>query len=123
MMVHRAPVGSLASIELLLVIPNLTPLSAVPLDVLNRHLKSLYDADWEDERGAIRFSADIQLAELEHAQVFHNTRIFLNTLVEEGGAAATVAGYLTRAFVGQVIDRLQLPPGYLKNHPHLSQDH
>jgi len=95
-------------------IPNLTPLSDVPLEVLNRHLRSLYDADWGDARGAIRFSADIQLGELAQAQVFHNTRIFLNTLVEEGGAAATAAGYLTRAFVGRVIDRLQLAPGYLK---------
>jgi hypothetical protein len=45
-------------------ISNLTPLSDVPLDVLNRHLKSLYDADWEDKRGAIRLSADVKLADL-----------------------------------------------------------
>jgi hypothetical protein len=95
-------------------IPNpITPLG-VALDALNRHLKSLYDADWEDERGVIRFSADIKLTELARAEVFENARIFLNALLEDGGVPATAAGYLTRAFVGRVIDRLRLPPGYLK---------
>ncbi len=95
-------------------IPNPPTPYGVPLDALNRHLKSLYDADWEDPRGVIRFSADLKLAELARTEVFHNARIFLNALQEDGGAAATAAGYLTRAFVGRVIDRLQLPPGYLK---------
>lgn len=95
-------------------IPNLPTPYGVSLDVLNRHLKSLYDADWEDERGVIRFSADIKLTELARAEVFDNARIFLNAVLEDGGATATAAGYLTRAFVGRVIDRLRLPPGYLK---------
>jgi len=82
--------------------------------VLNRHLKSLYDADWEDERGVIRFRTDLKLAELARAELFLNARVFLNALLEDGGAAATAAGNLTRAFVGRVIDRLLLPPGYLK---------
>ena len=96
-------------------IPNLTPLSDVPLEVLNRHLKSLYDADWEDERGAIRFSADIKLAELARAEVFHNARIFLNALLEEGGTATTATGNLTRAFVGRVLGRLQLESRYVQS--------
>ena len=95
-------------------ISNLTPLSDVPLDVLNRHLKSLYDADWEDERGVIRFSADIKLTELARAEIFHNARIFLNALLEEGGTPTTATGNLTRAFVGRVFDRLQLDPAYRK---------
>jgi hypothetical protein len=95
-------------------IPNpITPLG-YPLDVLNRHLKSLYDADWEDQRGVIRISADIRLEELQQSQVFQNTRIFLKALLEDGGTEATAAGYLRREFVGRVIDRLQLLPGYLK---------
>lgn len=94
--------------------PNLATPYGVSLDVLNRHLKSLYDADWEDECGVIRFSADLKLAELARAEIFHNTRIFLNALLENGGAAATAAGYLRREFVGRVIDRLQLAPGYLE---------
>lgn len=93
---------------------NLTTPYGVSLEVLNQYLKSLYDADWEDERGAIRFSADIKLAELARAKVFHNARIFLNALLEEGGAPTTAAGYLNREFVGRVIDRLQLPADYLK---------
>lgn len=95
-------------------IPNpITPLG-YPLDVLNLHLKSLYDADWEDQRGVIQLSADIQLEELQQSQVFQNTRIFLKALLEENGAAVTAAGNLRREFVGRVIDRLQLPPLHLK---------
>jgi hypothetical protein len=56
----------------------------VSLDVLNRFLKSLYDADWEDPRGAIRFSAETRLDELERADTFHNARTFMNALLEGG---------------------------------------
>lgn len=86
----------------------------VLLEVLNSYLKSLYDADWEDPRGVIRFNADLKLVELARAEIFHNARIFLSTLLEEGGTPTTATGNLTREFVGQVIDRLQLPPNYLK---------
>lgn len=95
-------------------IPNLPTPYGVSLDVLNRYLKSLYDADWEDECGVIRFSADIKLAELARAEVFHNAQIFLTALLEEGGTPTTATGNLTRAFVGQMFDRLQLDPDYRK---------
>lgn len=95
-------------------IPNLSALSGVPLDVLNRYLKSLYDADWEDTRGVIRFSADTKLEEFARADVFHNARIFLNALLEEGGTPTTATGNLTRAFVRRAFDRLQLDPDYRK---------
>ena len=93
-------------------IPNLSPLSDVPLDVLNCYLKSLYDADWEDVRGVIRFSADAKQGELARADVFHNAHIFLNALLEEGGTPLTATGNLTRAFVGRVFDRLHLEKNY-----------
>ena len=102
-------------------IPNpLTPYG-VPLDALNRFLKSLYDADWEDPRGVIRFSADVKLAELDRATQFHNTRIFLNALIEEGGTPTTATGNLTRVFVGKVCDRLLLAPNFLKIHRSVSK--
>jgi len=92
----------------------LTPYG-VSLDVLNGYLKSLCDADWEDPRGAIRFSADLKLNELAQAEIFHNARIFLNLLLEEGGTAATATGNLTRAFVGRVFDRLRLESRYVRS--------
>ena len=96
-------------------IPNpLTPYG-VPLDALNRYLKSLYDADWEDPRGVIRFSADVKFSELDRATMFHNARIFLNTLIEEGGAETTATGNLTRAFVGGICGRLRLRPKFLED--------
>jgi hypothetical protein len=95
-------------------IPNFLTPFGVPLDALNRHLKSLYDADWEDPRGVIRFSADVKLDELARADIFHNARIFLNALLEADGTAATATGNLTRAFVSSVCDRLRLVPNYLQ---------
>ena len=95
-------------------IPNpITPFG-VSLDALNRHLKSLYDADWEDAHGVIRFGTNLKLAELARVEVFQNARIFLNALREEGGTATTAAGYLTRAFVARIFDRLQLESDFRK---------
>jgi hypothetical protein len=95
-------------------IPNLLTPFGVSLDTLNRHLKSLYDADWEDPRGAICFSADVKLDELACADVFHNAHIFLNALLEADGTAATATGNLTRAFVSSVCDRLRLATNSLQ---------
>lgn len=95
-------------------ITNLLTPFGVSLDTLNRHLKSLYDTDWEDPRGAIRFSADVGLDELARADIFHNTRILLNALLEAGGTEATATGNLTRAFVSDVCDRLRLAPTSLQ---------
>ena len=95
-------------------ITNLLTPFGVSLDTLNRHLKSLYDTDWEDPRGAIRFSADVGLDELARADIFHNTRILLNALLEAGGTEATATGNLTRAFVSSVCDRLRLAPTSLQ---------
>ena len=94
-------------------IPNPPTPYGVPLDALNRYLKSLYDADWEDPRGVIRFSTDVKFSELERATVFHNARIFLNALLEEGGTPTTAAGNLTRAFVGRICGRLRLRSKFL----------
>lgn len=95
-------------------ISNLTTPYGVSLEVLNQYLKSLYDADWQDPRGAIRFSAEVKLAELTQARLFQNTRMLLNALLQDGGAPMTATGNLTRAYVGSVIDRLQLHPDFLK---------
>ena len=87
----------------------------ISLDALNRHLKSLYDADWEYSRGAIRFSANVKLDALAKANTFHNARIFLSLLLEQGGTPATAGGNLTRAFVGQVFNRLRLESCYVQS--------
>lgn len=84
----------------------------VSLPVLNRYLQSLYDADWEAPRGAIAFSPEVKLAELDGADIFHNARIFLNTLLEEDGTPTTATGNLTRAFIGRMFDRLRLDVRY-----------
>lgn len=93
-------------------IPDPTTPFGVPLAVLNRYLKSLYEADWKAPRGAIWFSPEVQLAELARADIFHNARIFLTLLREEAGTPTTATGNLTRAFVERVFDRLRLEESY-----------
>lgn len=93
-------------------IPSLPTPFGVPLDVLSAYLKSLYDADWNDPRGAIRFSDCARLNELAKAVFFHNTRTYLNALLAEGGTAATATGCLNRVFVGRMFDELRLVPEY-----------
>ncbi len=86
-----------------------TPLTpyGVPLYVLNGYLQSLYDADWDDPHGAIRFSGDVELAELAKAVFFRNSRTYLNALLAEGGTAATATGCLNRVFVGRMFNELR----------------
>jgi hypothetical protein len=91
----------------------LTPYGS--LAALNRHLQSLYEADWEDPRGAIRFSAALKLDELSRAGIFHNARIFLNALIKEGSTPTTATGNLTRAFVGELFNRWRLSPVQVKS--------
>lgn len=92
--------------------PDFSTPFGVSLPVLNRYLQSLYEADWESPRGAIWFSPDVTLAELERADVFHNARVFLNALLEDDGTVTTATGNLTRAFVERVFDRLRLEASY-----------
>lgn len=66
-------------------------------------------ADWSDPAGPIRLSGDLRLDELGGAQFFANARLFLAALAEEGGADATATGNLTRAFVGRMFERLDMP--------------
>jgi len=100
-------------------IPGLPTPYGVPLNVLNGFLKSLYDADWNDPRGVIRFSDGVKLEELAGADFFHNTRIFLNALLAEGGTAATATGNLNRVFVGRVFEELRLAPEYRERIRHV----
>jgi hypothetical protein len=92
--------------------PNLSTPYGVSLEVLNSYLKSLYDANWEDPCCTIRIGNGIRAEELAGAEIFHNARIFLHALLEEGGAPVTATGNLTRAFVGRMFDRLRLDSKY-----------
>jgi len=80
--------------------------------MLNGYFKSLYDADWNDPRGAIRFSDRVALGELNQAVIFHNARMYLNALLAEGGTAATATGNLNRVFVGRMFNELRLVSEY-----------
>jgi hypothetical protein len=80
-------------------IADVPPASGPFLDRINRFLKSLYDADWGDPNGPIRLAEDLTLADVAGAEVFHNTRVFLQALEKDGRTPATATGNLTREFV------------------------
>ncbi len=67
-----------------------------------------------DGDGYLRIAEDLSLDELETSGFLHNARLFLMRLQEMGGAKATTAGNLTRAFVGEMLEAMRLPPGYLE---------
>lgn len=83
-------------------IADVPPASGPFLDRINRFLKSLYDADWCDPSGLIRLAEDLTLADVAEAEVFHNTRVFLQALTDAGRTPATATGNLTRVFVRRV---------------------
>jgi len=68
-----------------------------------------------DGDGFLRIAEELSLDELVSSDFLHNARVFLGRLQETGGAKATTAGNLTRAFVGETLEAMRLPAGYLEN--------
>jgi hypothetical protein len=68
-----------------------------------------------DGDGLLRIAEDLSLDELVSSDLLQNARLFLGRLQETGGTKATVAGNLKRAFVGEMLEAMRLPPGYLED--------
>lgn len=64
--------------------------------------------------GRLRIAQDLSFEETAPSDFLHNARLFLERLGETGGARATPAGNLKRAFVGEMLDAMRLPADYLK---------
>jgi hypothetical protein len=66
-----------------------------------------------DGDGPLRIAEDVSPEELAPADFLHNARLFLERLLETGGAKATRAGNLKRVLVGEMLEGMRLPDGYL----------
>lgn len=68
-----------------------------------------------EKNSHLRFSSDLDLEEAEKGRFFFNARTFLTRLDETDGAGATVAGNLKRVVVAEMLERMRLPEGYVRN--------
>ncbi len=68
-----------------------------------------------DGDGLLQIAEDLSPDELASSDFLHNARLFLGRLEETGGAKATTAGNLKRAFVGDLLKAMRLPDGYLED--------
>lgn len=68
-----------------------------------------------DGDGLLRIAENLSFEDLASSDYLHNARLFLERLRETGGAKATTAGNLKRAFVGNMLDAMRLPAGYLED--------
>ncbi len=75
----------------------------------------LLQAPWDDENGPIRFNKTLKLNELQNAEILHRARIFLSEVVDSNCVKATVAGNLSRKFVGLMLDHMTWPDGYIEH--------
>ena len=97
--------------------PNFTVVMIPEEDALKRawlapvqaYLHALQGMNWNATDGPMRLSGRVPLADLEGSVFFVNLRRFLQVLAEEDGADATATGNLTRAFVGRMFERMELP--------------
>ena len=77
---------------------------------LQAYIDSLQAADWSQPGGPMQLNAKLTVNELAHIDFFANTRIFLNALAESDSPNATATGNLSRVFVAQMFDRLDVAP-------------
>ena len=77
-------------------------------------MKQIVRADWDDDRGPIRFSKALKLKDLQGVEILSRARSLLQAVAEAGGVKATVAQNLNRKFVSLMVERLSWPEGYVE---------
>jgi hypothetical protein len=70
--------------------------------------------DWFTS-GALRVNLGIAASEVCNADLLVNARTFLTAVQDAGGVRATAAGNLPRKFVAEMLERLRLPGGHLRD--------
>jgi len=89
---------------------NRTPLEGLG-GISPAQAQALIEGGLEGE-GILRIAEDLSAEELSSSGFLANARLLLTRLGETGGTKATAAGNLTRAFVGEMLEAMRLPPGY-----------
>lgn len=69
---------------------------------------------WDSPDNAIALNRGIPFPELKESRFLKNTRVLLNALQQSDGTKATSAGNLNRKFIGEMLDLMEWPAGYLK---------
>ena len=74
-----------------------------------RQIEDLLFTGWEHEQSAVRISGQLNCEDTRAAVLVQNARRLLSAIAVEGAVQATATGRLSRAFVEQMTERLDLP--------------
>jgi len=72
----------------------------------------LMNSDWWEAGEGMWVDDSFGFKDVAGSRVFHNARVLLGALEESDGTKATGKGNLSRAFVGEMLDRMAFPEGY-----------
>jgi hypothetical protein len=78
-------------------------------DDLDRYVRRLLASDWQSPDSVLKLRDDLPLDRVGPARFFDQARLFLRLTVESGGAPLTRCGWLKRAYVAQMLERLEWP--------------
>jgi len=76
-------------------------------------LHILLSGDWSPRSPGLRLADVAPVESLQNSRTLHNARTMLRALAEDGGAKATTAGNLNRAFVARMLETMRFPDRYL----------
>lgn len=76
-------------------------------------VQRLLQSDWTSPDGALTLDETLPLEALAGARQLLNARIFLAALQNAGGTRATAAGNLNRKFVGEMVEAMKWPRGFV----------
>lgn len=77
-----------------------------------KQVRTLNSYGWWGVEPPIRLNTNLGLTDFAASRFLKNARIFLMLLHEAGGAPLTIKGNLTRKFVGQMLEQMDLKDGY-----------
>jgi len=80
---------------------------------LERYVRWLQRPDWNEPDFPMKLSADLPSADVAETRLLNQTRLFLKLLVESGSAPLTPGGYLKRAYVARMLERMEWPREYM----------
>jgi len=83
-------------------------------DLTPNQVTQLIHLAWDNPNNPIELNNQLLLSDLQKAQMFLNTRIFLQALQVGKGPNATAKGNLNRKFVNQMLEKMHWADGYIE---------
>lgn len=81
---------------------------------VDEYIKRLLEADWNAPDSPIQLAEDLTLADVGGAKFFDQTRLFLRLAAENKGAPLTATGNLNRAWVAQMLEKMEWPRKHME---------